>query len=269
MQQATVNLFADMGAQPYTLISGLTAATASTDTTAPTSTITSPSRRRDHRRRQPRSPSAAPRPTRRRRGRRRRGLHRRRHHLAPGHRDDQLDLQLGRRTATRVRPSSPGRSTTAATSRRRPRASPVNVGCPCSIWGTEATPGASDSGDATPVEVGVKFTLGRRRLRHRHPVLQGAGQHRHPHREPVDRVRDEAGIGHVHRRDRRPAGSPSPSRARCRSTRTRRTWPPTSPRSGTPPRTRRTCTRTPHRVRTCTAASTVLRCTRCATRTAR
>ena len=43
MQQATVNLFADMGnVQPATLMSGLTPATASTDTTAPTSTITSP-----------------------------------------------------------------------------------------------------------------------------------------------------------------------------------------------------------------------------------
>ena len=35
MQQATVNLFADMGVQPTTLMSGLTAATASTDATAP------------------------------------------------------------------------------------------------------------------------------------------------------------------------------------------------------------------------------------------
>ncbi len=43
MQQATVNLFADMGAQPASPISGLTTATASTDTTPPTSTITSPS----------------------------------------------------------------------------------------------------------------------------------------------------------------------------------------------------------------------------------
>ncbi len=43
MQQATVNLFADMGVQPATLMSGLTAATQSTDTTPPTSTITSPS----------------------------------------------------------------------------------------------------------------------------------------------------------------------------------------------------------------------------------
>lgn len=42
MQQATVNLLADMRAQPATLQSGLVAATASADTTAPTSTITSP-----------------------------------------------------------------------------------------------------------------------------------------------------------------------------------------------------------------------------------
>jgi hypothetical protein len=42
MKQATVNLFADMGAQPATIQSGLTAATASTDTTAPTAVITAP-----------------------------------------------------------------------------------------------------------------------------------------------------------------------------------------------------------------------------------
>jgi len=42
MQQATVNLFADMGVQPATLQSGLVAATASTDISAPTSTITAP-----------------------------------------------------------------------------------------------------------------------------------------------------------------------------------------------------------------------------------
>src|SRR5664280_10618 len=42
MKQATVNLFADMGAQPATLQSGLVAATASTDTTAPTTAITAP-----------------------------------------------------------------------------------------------------------------------------------------------------------------------------------------------------------------------------------
>jgi methionine-rich copper-binding protein CopC len=42
MQQATVNLFADMGAQPATLQAGLTAATASTDTTGATAAITAP-----------------------------------------------------------------------------------------------------------------------------------------------------------------------------------------------------------------------------------
>ncbi len=41
MRQATVNLFADMGVQPVTLPAGLTAASASTDNTAPTSAITS------------------------------------------------------------------------------------------------------------------------------------------------------------------------------------------------------------------------------------
>jgi Domain of unknown function (DUF4082)/Bacterial Ig-like domain/Bacterial Ig domain len=42
MQQATVNLLADMGVQPATLMSTLDPASASTDTTKPTVTITSP-----------------------------------------------------------------------------------------------------------------------------------------------------------------------------------------------------------------------------------
>ena len=42
MQQATVNLLADMNAQPATLRPGLVAATASSDTAAPTSSVTSP-----------------------------------------------------------------------------------------------------------------------------------------------------------------------------------------------------------------------------------
>ncbi|WP_434316135.1 N,N-dimethylformamidase beta subunit family domain-containing protein [Leifsonia sp. P73] len=43
MQQAQVNLMADMGAQPGSLQSGLVASTASTDTTPPTAVITAPS----------------------------------------------------------------------------------------------------------------------------------------------------------------------------------------------------------------------------------
>ena len=42
MQQATVNLLADMGATAGTIMAGLTATTASTDTTAPTTTISAP-----------------------------------------------------------------------------------------------------------------------------------------------------------------------------------------------------------------------------------
>src|SRR5438270_14100804 len=42
MQQATVNLLADMGVQPGSLQSGLVAGAGSTDTVAPTSIITSP-----------------------------------------------------------------------------------------------------------------------------------------------------------------------------------------------------------------------------------
>ena len=42
MQQATLNLFADMGAQPSTLQSGLVAATSSADAARPTSAITAP-----------------------------------------------------------------------------------------------------------------------------------------------------------------------------------------------------------------------------------
>jgi hypothetical protein len=42
MQQATVNLLSEMGAQPTSLLSGLVPATASTDTTPPSSAVTSP-----------------------------------------------------------------------------------------------------------------------------------------------------------------------------------------------------------------------------------
>jgi hypothetical protein len=34
----------------------------------------------------------------------------------------------------------------------------VNVGCPCSIWGSNVTPPTPDSGDSSSIEVGMKFT---------------------------------------------------------------------------------------------------------------
>jgi hypothetical protein len=162
MQQATVNLFADMGAQPATLISGLTPATLSTDTTPPTSTITSPS---------PGAPLS----------------------------DGSAGTVTGTATdagggvvagvevstdggatwhpvTTMSAPSTSvtwsyswvahGNPTTTIESRavddsgNLEKPGPgvaVNVNCPCSIWGNGTTPGGIDSGDANSIEVGVKF----------------------------------------------------------------------------------------------------------------
>ena len=161
MQQATVNLFADMGAQPATLISGLTPAAASTDTTAPTSTITSP------------SASAT---------------------LSDGSAvtitgtatdagggvvagvEVSTDGGATWHPATTMSAANSsvtwsyswvahGNPTTTIESRavddsgnlEKPGTGvTVNVNCPCSIWGTGAQ-GATDSGDANAIDVGVKF----------------------------------------------------------------------------------------------------------------
>ena len=95
MQQATVNLFADMGVQPESLRPGLVAAAPSTDTIKPTSVITSPAPesvfqvgRVDHNQRYCGRRG-------RRRGWRGRGVYRRRRHLAPGRWPWDVDLHLG------------------------------------------------------------------------------------------------------------------------------------------------------------------------------
>ena len=162
MQQATVNLFADMGVQPHTLISGLVAASASTDTTPPTSTITSPS--------------------------------------AGAHIQDGSPVTVtgtatdsGGGVVAGVEISTDGGSTwhpapittPAGTSvnwsygwiahgsptttlkvrasddsgnvQTPPPGTTVNIDCPCSIWGTNVVPSLPDAGDGASVEVGVKF----------------------------------------------------------------------------------------------------------------
>ena len=95
MQQATVNLFADMGAQPATLQTGLVAASASTDTTPPSSTITSPAAGSAAADGTQMTVSGTAADTRWRRGRGR-GLDRRRPELASRHGHDVLVLQLDR-----------------------------------------------------------------------------------------------------------------------------------------------------------------------------
>ncbi len=157
MQQATVNLFADMGAQPATLISGLAAASASADATAPTSQITSPAAGAD---------------------------------LTDGSTVtiSGAATDTGGGVVAGVEVSTDGGTTwhpatgtaawtyswivhggptttikTRATDDSGNTESPsagntVNVPCPCTIFGSSAAPTTADSGDRNSVEVGVKFT---------------------------------------------------------------------------------------------------------------
>jgi hypothetical protein len=162
MQQATVNVFADMGVQPATLISGLTPATPSTDSTAPTSTINAPAQGATF------SDGSAV--------------------TISGTAADAgggvvAGVEVSTDGGTTWHPvttmSAPntsvtwtyswiahGSPSTAIESRavddsgnlEKPGSgTTVNINCPCSVWGTSTTPAHADSGDAASIEVGVKF----------------------------------------------------------------------------------------------------------------
>jgi hypothetical protein len=163
MQQATVNLFADMGVQPYSLMSGLTAATASTDATPPTSTITAPAQGASF------ADGASV--------------------TISGTATDagggvvagvEVSTDGGKTWHPATTMSAASASVTwsyswiahgSATATIESRAVDdsgnleqpgsgvtVNVNCPCSIWGSNVTPVTKDSGDSASIEVGVKFT---------------------------------------------------------------------------------------------------------------
>ena len=164
MQQATVNLFADMGnVQPATLMQGLTAATPSTDTMAPTSTITSPTQGAN--------------------------LSNGSSVTINGSATDAgggvvAGVEVSTDGGTTWHPvttmSNPSTSVTwsytwvahgspSATIKSRavddsgnlekPSAgTTVTMACPCSIWGPAVTPKTIDGGDTAATEVGVKFT---------------------------------------------------------------------------------------------------------------
>ena len=167
MQQATINLFADMGAQPSTLQAGadparpLVTSTQSADIFAPTSTITSPAhdgsvesgnRIDDHRHRHRHW---------RRHGRRRRSVGRRRHDVAARRRARRRGRLSGRRASSVRRPSARGRPTTAAmwnrpdpASRCRSSSASARARACGSRRAVPANPSAADSGE---YELGVKF----------------------------------------------------------------------------------------------------------------
>ena len=176
MQQAQVNLLADMGAQPATLMAGLVPATASTDTIGPNVSIASgaagqqPNGAPGHRRRaRPRTSAVA--------GRRGRGLHRPGRHLAPRDGHDELELHLHPARVRRPGGARARRSTTAPTSVPAGAAHP-EASCPARSSVTRYPPAAVD--DPSANELGLRFVpIGR-------PgdggaVLQGLRQRRDVH----------------------------------------------------------------------------------------
>jgi hypothetical protein len=158
-QQATVNLFADMGVQPDTLTAGLTPATASTDTAAPTTAITAPAAGATLPVGSPVTVSGTATDT-------------------GGGRVGGVEVSTDNGTTWRratgraswtytFTPSASGALTlraravddsanlgTAATTDVAVGTAPTS--CPCTIWPGTATPDRTDP-DRDPVEVGVKF----------------------------------------------------------------------------------------------------------------
>ncbi len=162
MRQATVNLLADMGAQPATLQSGLTAATASANRTPPTSTVSAPAAGSSFAdgTRVTVSGSAT---------------------AAGG--SVVAGVEVSTDSGATWHPAAIANAATSTTwtyswiahgnpsTALRTRAvddngnietpsagSVVNVSCPCSIWGANVTPAVVDQNDINAVEVGVKFT---------------------------------------------------------------------------------------------------------------
>jgi Domain of unknown function (DUF4082)/Fibronectin type III domain len=154
MQQATVNMFADMGAQPATLRPGLVAAAQTTDSTPPTSTVNAPASAAD---------GAVVTLT---------GTATDSGggvvggvevstddgdtwHLAQGTSNWSYQWTVHGAPTARIKV----RATDDSGNTQTPGAGvPVAVSCPCSIWGTNTTPPQPDGGDPAAVEVGVKFT---------------------------------------------------------------------------------------------------------------
>ena len=156
MRQATVNLFADMGVQPYALgYSGLTAATKSTDASPPTSSITSPASGASVGDGTAMTISGTAADT---GGGIVAGVEVSTDggttwHPATGTTSWSYSWVAHGNPSTTIRTRAvddSGNIESPSAGRQ------LNVGCTCSIWGT-STPTLNDSGSATAVEVGVKF----------------------------------------------------------------------------------------------------------------
>ena len=183
MQQATVNLLSDMGAQPATLPEQIwSPAVRSTRRPRP-STITAPAAGAT-------VPggnvtvSGTAADTRRHR-RRSRGLDRRRDDLEPRDRAQ----RTGHTRSTPPMAQSPPRrapSTTRPTSARRPAAPSRPRRRPALARSSRHQRRGNQESDPRAVELGVKFRSDVAGLHHRHPLLQDLRQHRRPHRASLD-----------------------------------------------------------------------------------
>jgi Domain of unknown function (DUF4082)/Bacterial Ig-like domain/Bacterial Ig domain len=156
MQQATLNLLADMGAQPTTIQPGLVASTATTDTDAPTATITTPAAGASVQ-----SGAAV---------------------TISGTATDAGGgivgvVEVSTDGGTTWRPATGGANWTFAwdatgfgtvSIRARavddsgniqpvPTTRTINVGCPCRLWGNSTRPATETNGDTGALELGVKF----------------------------------------------------------------------------------------------------------------
>jgi hypothetical protein len=157
MRQATLNVFADMGAQPLNLLPGLVRATKSTDTTKPVSVITSPAAGAN--------------------------LTDGQSVTITGTASDAggvvAGIEVSTDGGTTWHPATTGTTSWSytwiahgsPTTTIRTRATDdtgntevagagrtVNIACPCSIWGNAAAPPDADGDDANGAELGVKFT---------------------------------------------------------------------------------------------------------------
>ena len=163
MQQATVNLFADMGAQPTTLLPGLAAATKSTDTVAPTSHITSPAAGATLSANNSVTISGTATDT---GGGVVAGVDVSTDggvtwHPAAIAGQDAASVTWSYAWTTRTSPTTTieSRAVDDSGNIETPAAGvTITVNCPCSLWTPNDTPNAPDSGDATAVTVGMAFT---------------------------------------------------------------------------------------------------------------
>jgi hypothetical protein len=162
VQQATVNLFADMGAQPTTLISGLVSPTATADKTPPISAITSPANNASVADGSAVTVSGTAADT---GGGVVSGVAVSTdggttwHPATITSAADAATVNWSYSWAAHGNPSTKimSRAVDDSGNIETPSAGiTVNVNCPCSIWGG-MTPGTVDSGDASSVELGVAF----------------------------------------------------------------------------------------------------------------